>query len=444
MYKIKLSIIILLMSLGVLLPTKAQTKDTSNVFSLSQVIDLANKNNNEILKSLAQVKGAKSEQLQASASFLPSVELSNTLYSTNDPLNAFGFKLQQGIVTQADFNPALLNDPGTVDHFNTQIKVEQPLINVDAWMGKSAANKKVKAMEFKSEYTESHIHFIIKQTYYALQLAQSKKDVIEKAYVATEAYLKMAIDNQEQGYLKEADVLSVKVRKLELEAQLKEAENQERNIKENLNFLMGREIGLPLTIADSIHKVDYLPNNNQSISGRADVLAMKYGLDARKQMKKSSAFSLAPRINAFGMYNMYDDDFGGFDADSWLVGINLQWKLFNGGKNWGKLNKAKADYVQAEIEYNDYLDKNNMELRQAVRNIDINSSLVNSYQTASEQSKETLRIRTNRYKEGLERTSDLLAAEAKSAESELKYLHAIYNFNIAVFKYQLLTSEAAQ
>jgi hypothetical protein len=44
----------------------------------------------------------------------------------------------------------------------------------------------------------------------------------------------------------------------------------------------------------------------------------------------------------------------------------------------------------------------------------------------------------------MERTSDLLMAETKAAESELKYLNAIYNYNVAVFKYQLLGSQATQ
>ncbi|WP_185957408.1 TolC family protein [Saccharicrinis carchari] len=432
----------LIFYLGALPPTKAQKGDTSHVFTLDQILTMANNNNSEILKSMADLKSARADNQQANAMYLPSVELSNTYYATTDPLNAFGFKLQQATVTQADFNPALLNDPGTINNFHTQIKVEQPLINVDAWMGKSAAAKKVKAMELKSEYTQAHIHFIIKQTYYALQLAKARKAVVKKALKASDAYLRIGEDNLEQGYMKEADLLAIKVRKLELDAEMKATENQEKSIQETLNFLIGRDINLPLEVTDSIEQVSFSLAGMDNVSNRADVLAMQYGMQARHMMKKSGAFSFAPRINAFGMYNMYDADFGGFDADSWMVGINLTWKLFNGGRNLGKFNKSKAEFIRSEIEYHEYLNKGNMELMQAKRDITVNQSQLLTYRTAVKQAQESLRIRTNRYKEGMERTSDLLMAEAKTAENELKHLNAIYNYNVSVFKYELLSSEA--
>ncbi|GAF02357.1 type I secretion outer membrane protein [Saccharicrinis fermentans DSM 9555 = JCM 21142] len=215
-------------------------------------------------------------------------------------------------------------------------------------------------------------------------------------------------------------------------------------MKESLNFLIGRDIHLPLEVADSIHKVDFSFTGFNSVNNRADVLAMQYGMEARRLMKKSDAFSFAPRINAFALYNMYDADLGGFDADSYMFGIHLQWKLFNGGKNIGKFNKSKAAFHKSEIEYKEYLDKGNMELLQAQRDIAVNESQLITYKTAAEQARESLRIRTNRYKEGMERTSDLLMAEATSAENELKHLNAIYNYNISVFRYELLSSESTQ
>ncbi|WP_075590118.1 TolC family protein [Labilibacter marinus] len=444
MYTQKLLILTLLANLMIIPPIWAQTTSEGNVFTLQQIIELADQNNSTILKSIADVKSAQADNQQANAMYLPSVELSNTFYSTTDPLNAFGFKLQQAIVTQADFNPDLLNNPGTVNNFHTQIKVEQPIINVDAWLGKSAASKTVKAIELKSEYTKAHIHFILKQTYYALQLAQNRKSVIEKAYKASEAYLSMAQDNLEQGYMKDADVLAIKVRTLELDAQLKSTDNQEKSIQESLNFLIGRDISLPIQLADSIQQVSYSNTSFNAVNNRADVMAMQYGMEAHELMKKSNSFSFAPRINAFGMYNMYDADFGGFDSNSWMVGVNLQWKIFNGGKNLGKISKSKAEYSKAQISYHEYLDKGNMELMQAQRDILVNQSQILTYKTAAEQAQESLRIRANRYKEGMERTSDLLMAEAKSAESKLMHLNALYNYNVSVFKYELLSSETSK
>ncbi|MBK3516767.1 TolC family protein [Carboxylicivirga marina] len=422
----------------------AQEKESDGLFSLSEALELASENNREVLKALAEIEEAKAGNQQAMAGFLPSVEVSTGYSVSNDPLYAFGFKLQQQGVTMADFDPAVINSPGQTNHFATQVMVEQPLINVDAWMGKGAANNRVKATEKKTEYTKEYVGFMVKQTYYGLQLAQNRVDVMKKAQQATDSYLKMAEDNLAQGYMKDADVMAIKVRQYEQMAMVQEAENQVRNVTEMLNFLMGREIKLPVTVSDSITQVSFSFNNATTILNRSDVMAMQYGLEAHKKMSKSDLMKFAPRVNAFGAYNLYDADFGGFGADSYMVGIKLQWRIFNGGRNIGKYNQSKAKYNMAMVSYQDYVEKENMELSKATRAIAVAESQLVTYNLAAEEALESLRIRTNRYDQGLERTSDLLMSETKAEESILKKLNAIYNYNIAVFKYQMLASESSQ
>ena len=46
-----------------------------------------------------------------------------------------------------------------------------------------------------------------------------------------------------------------------------------------------------------------------------------------------------------------------------------------------------------------------------------------------EQSEEVLRIKTNRFKEGLEKISDVLQAETRVSEKRLAYYQAIYQHN---------------
>lgn len=442
MHKKKLITTILIICAGLGLSTFTHAQDTSSVLTLEDALLMAEQNNTEILKSIADVKSAKADNQQALAAFLPSVELSYNYSTTNDPLYAFGYKLQQQIVTQNDFNPALLNDPDRIDHFNTQVKVEQPLINVDAWMAKSSANHAVRAAELKSDYTKEHISFVVKQTYYALQLATEKHKVLSKAYKATEAHVKVAEDNMAQGYLKNTDVMAVKVRLLDLEAKVKESEDQIKSVTEMLNFLLGRDINTVFKMSDSIEKVDFTHTGMMSVENRSDVMAMYNGVEATKLMKKSNSMKFMPRVNGFGMYNLYDSEFASFDSNSWMVGLSLQWKIFNGGRNIGSLNKSKALYNKTELSYQEYIAKENIELSKAVRNIGVKESQAMSYQLAADQAKESMRIMSERYKEGLERTSDLLANEASFEESELKRIHAIYEYNVAVFKYELLASQS--
>ena len=70
-----------------------------------------------------EVQLAQAELLGTRAMYLPNVNASYTFSNTNNPLYAFGSKLNQERITQMDFNPALLNDPKAISNFATKIEV---------------------------------------------------------------------------------------------------------------------------------------------------------------------------------------------------------------------------------------------------------------------------------------------------------------------------------
>jgi outer membrane protein TolC len=58
-----------------------------------------------------------------------------------------------------------------------------------------------------------------------------------------------------------------------------------------------------------------------------------------------------------------------------------------------------------------------------------------------EQSEESLRIRGHRFKEGLEKTSDLLLAETQYAQKQLDYYQTIFEYNYTKAYLLFLTKE---
>jgi hypothetical protein len=70
-----------------------------------------------------------------------SITASHTAIATNNPLMAFGSKLNQATITASDFNPEILNNPDRTTNFATKIEVLQPIINVDGLYGRQAASK---------------------------------------------------------------------------------------------------------------------------------------------------------------------------------------------------------------------------------------------------------------------------------------------------------------
>ncbi|BAX82189.1 TolC family protein [Labilibaculum antarcticum] len=436
---------ILLLVLGFSLNGKSQTVELK--LSLKEALVKASENNWEINKAKAQGSVAKAEFRQTNSVFLPILNLSHTGIVTNDPLSSFGFKLKQEITTEADFNPLLLNDPGQTKNFNTKIEVLQPLINIDGIYGRRAANAKMKAVDYRTERTINFTKFEVKKAYYQLELAQEAVFVLEASKLAAASALQLTENNLKQGFVQEADLLSAKVRVLELDNQLADANNNKKGAGEFLAYLLGMDINVVIVTTDSLEKKPSLLNGleqSSQIENRSDLNAYRKGVEARENMLKSEKMQFLPRLNAFGAYEWNDDKLFGTSANNYMIGASLSWTLFNGYKNIGKVQKAKAELKISELNFAEYLSKNTMEIQSAKRNLKVAYDRIELSKLAKEQAEEALRIRTNRYKQGLEKTTDILYTETVSMARNLDYINSLYNYHVAVFQLELLLEKELQ
>lgn len=374
---------------------------------------------------------AKADYNQTKAIFLPNVTASHTGIVTTNPLMAFGSKLNQEILTPADFNPALLNNPERTQNFATKIEVQQPLINVEGLYGRQAAKSKMEAYQLQTERTKEYLTLELNKAYMQLQLAYKAVGVLQKADVTAKANLKLVENYFKNGMLQKTDVLNVQVRVNEIANQLQYALSNVQNASDYLAFLLNEEN------VNKIYKpTEELQNNvttssteNKLSNERKDIQAMQKSTEAYYKMFQLSKFGFLPRLNAFGSYEMYDKNIVGMKANGYIVGAQLSWNVFDGLKTISKTEKAKADFQKAEVETEQYKKQSQLELNKSARQLKDAENKVNLSKLAFEQSQEAFRIRENRYKQGLEKTTDLLVSETQMAQKELEHLQAIFEYN---------------
>ncbi|RYH72283.1 TolC family protein [Flavobacteriaceae bacterium 144Ye] len=418
--------------------TQAQEVKT---ISKSEVLTQVSENNTSIKISEEEFNQAKADYRQTNAIFLPNITASHTGISTTNPLMAFGSKLNQEILTMNDFNPALLNDPETTQNFATKLEVQQPLINVDGIYQRKAAKSKMEAMSLKTQRTEDYIAFEVDKAYMQLQLAYKAVDVLEKALEAANANKKLADNSYEQGYLQRADVLNVEVRVTEVKNQLQQAKSNVQNASNYLSFLMNDDTFVTYKPSDTLTPYVRTMELKTFTENRSDIKAMQLASKAYEAMSKADKMAFLPRLNAFGSYEMYDDKIFQADANGYIVGAQLSWDIFQGSKRFGKAQKSRAEFEKSKLEYNQYVSKSKLELNKAKRMLIDAENKLNLSKLALDQSEESLRIRTNRFKEGLEKTSDLLMAETQYAQKQLEYYQTIFEYNYALAYVNFLTKE---
>lgn len=409
--------------------------------SKAEVLETALTSGNRLKIESANILAAQGDYRQSNALFLPKVTMSYTGITTTNPLQAFGSKLNQERLIASDFDPSMLNDPERIDNFATRVEIEQPLLNLDGFMQRKAARAGLEAARMKKERSKEFLWLEIEREYLMLQLAYKRIEVIDKVKEAAAENLRIAENNYKQGILQQADVLEVKVRLTEVENQLQYAQSELRNVSGNISILMN-DPELPLLKpTDSLKENEILINPSSVPSDRADLKAMEYATSAYEQQYKSDRMSFLPRLNAFGSYEIYDNQLWQGDAKGYTLGASLQWNLFDGSKRFGKTQKSRANFEKAKLEFNQYRAESNLELQKARRMLSNAKNGLTLSRLAMEQSKESLRIRKNRYREGLERTSDLLISEATYAQKQLEYYNTVYQFNYALAYLEFLSKE---
>lgn len=419
---------------GLAQEVKSITKD--------EVLTKVKESNNTLKMAEQDVLVAKGDFNQTNAILLPNISVSHTGIATTNPLMAFGSKLNQEILTAADFNPDVLNDPSQIEDFATRVEVQQPLINFDGIYQRKAAKAKLTATELKSGRTEDYLALEVEKAYMQLQLAYKTVSVLEKAQETALENKRIANNSYKQGYLQKSDVLSVEVRVTEIDNQLQYAKSNILNASNYLSVLMNTDESEILKPSDSLSITSYASTTDINLSeNRKDILAMNSATEAYRQMHKADQMAFLPRLNAFGTYELHDDDIFQGQAQGYLFGAELKWNLFEGSKRFGKSQKSKAEYDKSKLQLEQYKSESQLELNKAKRGFEDAQNKLKLTKLALEQSEESLRIRTNRFKQGLEKTTDLLLSETQYSQKQLEYYATVFQHNYALAYVQFLTKE---
>jgi len=113
------------------------------------------------------------------------------------------------------------------------------------------------------------------------------------------------------------------------------------------------------------------------------------------------------------------------------VGITVSMNIFNGGSDHAKQRQAESAYAALQWQIADQQQLIANQVRQAWRALEIAERKLNREQKVFQQSKESLRILSLRYKQGLETTSEVLDAQVAMDDSQVAIVHARSDMMIA-------------
>lgn len=304
---------------------------------------------NRIAAGQARESAARADA--ALRGILPTARLEAGWMRTTDPVAVFGIQLRQRTITQADFNPVTLNDPAARSDVATGTVLEVPVLNPDAWLGRSAAGRAGDAAEASARWTRERTRADVARAYFGALLAAERVATLEAALRAARDHVRQAEAMADNGLVTRSDALLASVKAGEIEADLAGAVADAALARRGLAVLLGMPadtaLALPsaLPAADRVRALAALPDG--AAGERADLQAARLGLSAAGADRDRARSLLLPRINAFARYDWHAPGavFGG--DPMWTVGVMGSWTPFNGGSELSERRQAEGRLAAA-------------------------------------------------------------------------------------------------
>jgi len=433
--------------------------------NLDKAIELVKKNNHEIKIAKFNEQLAHFKTKLAQSYNYGMLDLTFNALRSDDAGNVFGFKLQSREASFADFGfdqflapmgqflgymyqdlasgkpnpqafaqqaqglssilkiqPQKLNYPKARNHFQTKITYKLPLFTgfkLTMYEKISQSMERLSHLDTKKVLNQKI--YEVKKTFYDITLVEN--------YIKNLKILKSHMDELEriiqsfkaEGYAKKTDLLEVQARKAEVESYLNQAKLNRNLAYQYLSFLLDSSVGS----IEHVNELAPLPTEptRKLVQRALDYKKAKVGKRITRMNIKLQRSEFLPTIGAFGEYGSSDNrpfnDF--FDKDAYTVGGQLKWNIFSGGGSSAKVQEAKIKDLQMNEKL--ILAKKGLalkidQLRTAVKSKDAD---IKAQTKQYELAKAIYEMYEAKYKEGIERISNVLIKHAE----EIKALMAL-------------------
>jgi len=404
--------------------------------SMAEAIQIAVKQNPEIKAAQFQVDAVKSNSVKAQSGFYPQLYFAQSFNRTTNPMWAFGTKLNQGVITQADFNPVSLNDPDAINNFASNFLLSWSIYEGGRTkLGWEQAKQNLSIASLTLERTRQSVIARTAAAYVGLVLAQKNIMVTKQALETATANLKMIQSRYDSGFVVKSDLLRAMVHIADLEQQQLLAESRFKIGEAMLNASMGSGKAdplnpvTPLTIGAEINGIiDTWIDTALSKRPEMENLRLEEEI-AKKEIDKSRAGHY-PDVNLIGNYEINSEDFSD-SADNYTLGAVVRVNIFSGNRISEETKAAKSmlgrvHEMQKSIELGI-----KVQAREAFLKAKSARERIRVAKIAVDQAEEGLRIVNNRYNNGLLTIIGLLDAELARQQAHTNYFKALHDYKVA-------------
>jgi outer membrane protein TolC len=395
-------------------------------WTLERAIPFALDNSPDARVAQHRIAAARAGLDQARSGFWPQLQARSSYIRTDNPMQVFGAALnQQAVSPSLDFN----NVPDA-DNLNVHGLLTLPLYTGGRISSaQQSARAQTDAARHQAEAIRTTLAFEVARAFYTVQQTRQFIHATRAATEAFESNLNIVTRRFENGTALRHEVLDIQVRLAQAREDLARARNAHALALRAFRNLLGLD-SPDIAVSDTVTSLELPPPNLPA--HRMELLAARRQTQAAEAELRRSRGGRLPEISAFGRYD-YDHGwkFNG-SGDSYTVGLQAQWDLWDGQRTRARIHEARAHLDTARELERRLLLALDLELERARLNLDEANERLAVSEQAVQHASESATLTRARFEQGLALTSQLIDTESALTATRVRRAEAEADQQIAI------------
>ncbi|MBS3945320.1 MAG: TolC family protein [Melioribacter sp.] len=403
--------------------------------TLERAIEIGFQNSKQLHSSLMKVKGAEAKVKEVSALRLPSLKL-NAGYRKLSEVDPFIITTPFGSFPIA---------PGIFDNYSVQLSVFQPLFTGFRLASNVNLNEEL-SNAITEEYNKdkSELMFNIKNSYWGVFKAMQFKKVMDETVEQIKAHVEDAKNLEKAGMLTRNDILKIEVQLSNAIYQQLEAENAVKLTMTALNNVMGIPLNTQIEIASDVNLNEYRSDElsklvDAAIKNRPEIKAADSRVKASESGVTLAKSSWYPQLSLYANYYYSKPNQrilptqNRFDG-TWDAGINLSMNVWDWLTTKHQTDQAEAQLAQAVDGMGLIKDGITLEVTQNYLSLTQTNKKIEIAKLIVSQAEENMRVTSQKFKNGLATSSDLIDAETAHISAKTNFTTSVVDHELAKAK----------
>ncbi len=431
-------LMIILLTCSAMFGQNYQAGEQGRKLTLSESIQLGLENSKDLKISKAKLTGAEAQVTAATSQLLPQLNFSAS-YMRLSNIPAFAISLPQILPKPVVISPVIL------DNYMMKLTLQQPLFTgLRLFSLRSAAKSNYEASQYDYNGSMNETALKIQNSFWSFYKAELNNRVIGENLVQLKQHLEDTKNFEKNGVATKNDLLKLEVQYSNLKLQKIEADNNLDIARAAFN----QTIGLPLeeetaivvdsSEIDNVQKSDYNLDEllSEAKSKRNELKAMEQRLNAGDKNIAAAKSGWLPSIFLVGDYYYSKPNSRYLPAvdefkNTWDVGVQLNWSLWNWGYTSSQATIAEQNKLQTETSLSQLKDAVQIEVYQNYLTLKRAYERINTAKLGVEQAEENYRIIQEKYNTQVASSTDLIDAETSLLQAKTSYNNALVDYELA-------------